>query len=69
MLTESLIIVLFSVAARACTGTISSLSDVAAAVTCTTINVNGFTVTAGQTFTLNLLAGTTVNIRESSVSS
>ncbi|KZV76832.1 glycoside hydrolase family 28 protein [Peniophora sp. CONT] len=45
-----------------CTGTISSLSDVSAAVKCTTINVNGFSVPAGSSFTLNLLSGTTVNI-------
>ncbi|VDC03741.1 unnamed protein product [Peniophora sp. CBMAI 1063] len=45
-----------------CTGTISSLSDVSAAVKCTTINVNGFTVPAGSSFALNLLSGTTVNI-------
>ena len=47
-----------------CTGTISSLSDVSTAVKCTTIDVNGFTVPAGSSFTLNLLSGTTVNIRE-----
>ncbi|KAJ6567290.1 endo-polygalacturonase PG1 [Mycena vulgaris] len=48
--------------AAACTGTISALTDVAAAILCTTININGFTVPAGSTFTLNLLAGTTVNL-------
>ena len=46
-----------------CTGTISSLDDVASAVKCTTVNVNAFTVPAGQTFNLALLAGTTVNMR------
>ncbi|KAJ7705498.1 endo-polygalacturonase PG1 [Mycena rosella] len=51
----------------ACTGTISSLADVAAAVACTTVNINGFTVPAGSTFTLNLLAGTTVNLRKTRV--
>ncbi|KAJ7120027.1 polygalacturonase [Mycena epipterygia] len=62
MFAQTLVIALVTVAARACTGTISSLSDVAAAVACTAINVNGFTVPPGQTFTLTLLAGTTVNI-------
>ncbi|KAJ6505207.1 polygalacturonase [Mycena sanguinolenta] len=63
MLAIALVIGLFSILARSqCIGTISSLTDVAAAVACTTINVNGFTVPAGQTFTLSLLAGTTVNI-------
>lgn len=47
----------------ACTGTISSLSDVSAAVKCTTVNINAFTVPAGETFDLSLLAGTTVNMR------
>ncbi|KAF7368816.1 Glycoside hydrolase family 28 protein [Mycena venus] len=64
MFAHALIVALLSAAAHACTGTVSSLTDVAAAVACTTINVNGFTVPAGQTFTLNLLAGTTVNIRK-----
>ncbi|KAG8984166.1 hypothetical protein FRB90_005501, partial [Tulasnella sp. 427] len=49
-------------ASKRCTGTISSLSDVAAAVKCTTININSFTVTAGSTFDLELLDGTTVNL-------
>ncbi|KAJ7247479.1 polygalacturonase [Mycena rebaudengoi] len=62
MFAQALLIALLSFAARACTGTISSLSDVAAAVACMTINVNSFTVPAGQTFALSLLAGTTVNI-------
>jgi hypothetical protein len=31
---------------KRCTGTISSLADVAAAVKCTTININSFTVRA-----------------------
>ncbi|KAG8877192.1 hypothetical protein FRB98_006831, partial [Tulasnella sp. 332] len=47
---------------KRCTGTISSLSDVSAAVACTTININPFTVTAGQTFDLELASGTTVNV-------
>ncbi|KZV69803.1 glycoside hydrolase family 28 protein [Peniophora sp. CONT] len=45
-----------------CTGTISSLNDVAAAIKCTTITINAFTVTAGKTFELDLLDGTTVNM-------
>ncbi len=49
----------------ACTGTISSVGDVTSAVKCTTVNINAFTVPAGQTFELNLLAGTTVNMRAS----
>ena len=45
-----------------CTGTISSLDDVAAAVKCTTVTINKFTVPAGKTFELDLLDGTTVNM-------
>lgn len=52
-------------AASACTGSISSLDDVAAAVKCTTVNINSFTVPAGVTFDLSLLSGTTVNMRTS----
>ncbi|KIP07777.1 glycoside hydrolase family 28 protein [Phlebiopsis gigantea 11061_1 CR5-6] len=48
--------------AQACTGTISSLDDVADAVECTTVNINSFTVPAGETFNLELLTGTTVNV-------
>ena len=47
-----------------CVGTISSLSDVNAAVQCTTVNINAFTVPAGETFSLDLLQGTTVNVCE-----
>ncbi|KAL1948382.1 hypothetical protein VTO73DRAFT_12457 [Trametes versicolor] len=46
-----------------CTGTISSLDDVAAAVKCTTVNINSFTVPAGETFNLDLATGTTVNMQ------
>ncbi|KAG7094446.1 hypothetical protein E1B28_008042 [Marasmius oreades] len=46
-----------------CVGTISSLSDVAEAVKCTTVNINSFTVPGGQALTLNLLQGTTVNMQ------
>ena len=49
---------------RACTGTISSLSDVSSAVECTTVNINSFTVPAGETFELDLADGTTVNMSE-----
>ena len=52
-------------AATDCTGTISSLDDVAAAVKCTTVNINSFTVPAGETFNLDLADGTTVNMRTS----
>ncbi|KAF9244451.1 pectin lyase fold/virulence factor [Melanogaster broomeanus] len=45
-----------------CTGTISSLTDVSAAVMCKTVNINAFTVPAGETFRLDLLDGTTVNV-------
>ncbi|KAL4062225.1 glycoside hydrolase family 28 protein [Scleroderma citrinum] len=46
-----------------CTGEISSLNDISAAVRCTTVNINSFTVPAGETFSLDLLDGTTVNVR------
>lgn len=48
---------------RACTGTIASLDDVSDAVKCTTVNIESFTVPAGQTFNLELETGTTVNMR------
>ena len=41
------------------------LVDVSTAVQCTTVNINSFTVPAGQGFSLSLLAGTTVNMRKS----
>ena len=50
-----------------CVGAISSLSDVSAAVQCKTVNINAFTVPAGQTLSLNLLQGTTVNVCECSL--
>lgn len=46
-----------------CTGTISSLDDVDDAVKCTTVNINSFTVPAGETFNLDLADSTTVNLR------
>jgi polygalacturonase len=45
-----------------CTGTISSLDDVAAAVKCTTVVINSFTVPAGEQFTLSLASGSTVTM-------
>ncbi|CAE6415747.1 unnamed protein product [Rhizoctonia solani] len=57
--------------AKRCTGTISSLDDVAAAIKCTTIrgariftliNINAFTVPAGETFQLDAPTGATVNL-------
>ena len=51
-------------ASSSCVGTISSLSDVSTAVQCTTVNINAFTVPAGETFNLDLLDGTTVNVCE-----
>jgi len=44
------------------TGTINSLSDVSSAQECSTVNINGFTVPAGQGFTLDLADGATVNL-------
>lgn len=44
------------------TGTINSLSDVSAAQECSTVNINGFTVPAGEGFTLSLADGATVNL-------
>lgn len=49
-------------AASDCTGTISSMDDVAAAVKCTTVVINSFTVPAGETFNLNLASGSTVTM-------
>ncbi|KAG9000907.1 hypothetical protein FRB94_001548 [Tulasnella sp. JGI-2019a] len=47
---------------KRCTGTIASLSDVSAAVQCATINIDAFTVPAGQTFDLECATGTTINL-------
>ncbi|THH19332.1 hypothetical protein EW146_g1805 [Bondarzewia mesenterica] len=55
--------VLGAVQGADCTGTISSLDDVDGAVACTTVNINSFTVPAGETFNLELADGTTVNMR------
>ncbi|KAJ7290605.1 pectin lyase fold/virulence factor [Mycena rebaudengoi] len=48
--------------AKRCTGTISSLADVAAAQVCTTIILNSFTVPGGQTFTINAATGATITM-------
>jgi polygalacturonase len=40
---------------KRCTGTISKLSDVSAAVACTTININAFTVDAGSMFSFEVI--------------
>ncbi|KAF7782166.1 CAZyme family GH28 [Agaricus bisporus var. burnettii] len=45
-----------------CVGTINSMDDVADAVRCTTVVLNGFTVPAGQTLNIDLLDGSTVNM-------
>ncbi|KAJ3973859.1 pectin lyase fold/virulence factor [Lentinula raphanica] len=47
---------------RRCTGEIQSLDDVAAAEECTTIVIGGFTVPAGQTFSLNPPDGAQVTL-------
>ncbi|KAL5485138.1 hypothetical protein ACEPAI_7780 [Sanghuangporus weigelae] len=49
-------------AASDCTATINSLDDVSAAKECTTVNINGFTVPAGEGFSLSLASGSTVNL-------
>ena len=49
--------------------TVSSLSDVSAAVKCTTVNIEAFTVPAGETFNLELASNTVVNMRTSPPSS
>ncbi|CAE6369661.1 unnamed protein product [Rhizoctonia solani] len=58
----SLVPVAFASPARRCTGTISSLDDVSSAVECTTININSFTVPAGQTFSISAPTGATINV-------
>lgn len=45
-----------------CTGTIASLDDIDDAVECTTVNIESFTVPAGETFEIELADGTTVNL-------
>ncbi|KAJ1307162.1 hypothetical protein OPQ81_001279 [Rhizoctonia solani] len=53
---------LLAAPAKRCTGTISSLDDVASAIQCTTIDINSFTVPAGKTFQIDAAAGATVNL-------
>jgi polygalacturonase len=48
-----------------CTTTISSINDASSAGDCTTVNIEGFTVPAGQGFELDLADETTVNLSES----
>jgi hypothetical protein len=48
-----------------CTGTISSLDDVADAIECSTVNIESFTVDSGETLDLDLVDGATVNLRSS----
>ncbi|KAF8149563.1 polygalacturonase [Crassisporium funariophilum] len=59
---SALLLTSATLANAACSATISSLADVAAAVKCTSITLNGFTVPGGQGLTLNLAAGTTVTM-------
>ncbi|KAJ4471595.1 pectin lyase fold/virulence factor [Lentinula aciculospora] len=47
---------------KRCTGEIESLDDIAAAEECTTIIIGGFTVPAGQTFSLNPPDGAQVTL-------
>jgi polygalacturonase len=47
---------------QGCVGTIKSLSDVASATKCTTVNIEPFIVPAGKSLALSLLEGTHVNI-------
>lgn len=43
---------------------LTSITDVANAIKCTTITLNGFTVPAGKGLNLSLAAGTTVTMSE-----
>jgi polygalacturonase len=45
-----------------CTGTINSLSSIAAAVECTTIVIDAFTVPAGETFSMTVLSGSSITM-------
>ena len=45
-------------------GMVLTSTDVAAAVQCTAISLNGFTVPAGEGLSLSLVAGTTVTMSE-----
>ncbi|KAF9568224.1 endo-polygalacturonase PG1 [Agrocybe pediades] len=59
---SSCLVVILNAATTPCVGTISSVDDVTDAVKCTTVNLESFTVPAGQGLTLNLATGTTVNM-------
>ncbi|PPQ65450.1 hypothetical protein CVT26_000102 [Gymnopilus dilepis] len=61
-LSVSLLLSAAGLASAACSATINSLSDVASAVKCTSITLNGFTVPAGQALTLSLATGTTLTM-------
>ncbi|KAF8595727.1 endo-polygalacturonase PG1 [Ceratobasidium sp. AG-I] len=58
----SLVPALLASPVERCTGTISSLDDVAAAIKCTTININSFTVPAGKTFEIDAPTNAIVNM-------
>ncbi|KAB5592646.1 hypothetical protein CTheo_3910 [Ceratobasidium theobromae] len=58
----SLTPVILATPVERCTGSISSLNDVAEAIKCTTININSFTVPAGKTFQIDAPSGATVNL-------
>ncbi|CAE6457215.1 unnamed protein product [Rhizoctonia solani] len=47
---------------KRCTGTISSLDDVAAAQKCATININAFTVPAGKSLDISAMDGAAINM-------
>ena len=47
-----------------CTTTINSIDDAANAGDCTTVEINSFTVPAGQGFELDLADGSTVNLSQ-----
>lgn len=55
---------LFAARAHGCTGQILSLDDVSAAVKCKIVNIYSFTVPAGETFSLDLLPRTVVEVSE-----
>ena len=66
MLAFSTVAVLLALAVSraegACTATINSLNDVAGAKSCSTVNINGFTVPAGKGFELSLADNAVVNL-------
>jgi len=62
VLASTLLVGHVQAATTPCTATINSLSDVSAAEKCTTVNINGFTVPAGEGFTLSLAENTVVNL-------